>query len=107
MVTFLEQSVQFEQGQKVWGTYVVQSDEEAYQEELQRKNVRIGSVSFSYEVAENKLSFDVKNCEEYIGAHYQQLVETVWSKIKLVMNYWNSDEYADRVRLEEKIGKGK
>ena len=35
--------------------------------------------------------------------YYQQLVETVWSKVKLIRNYWKSGDYRMPKDVEQRI----
>ena len=102
MEVFLEQSVRFEEGRRIYGTYVINSSDPAYLQELEENEAEVGYVNFNYDVASNKLSFEAVGCQKFAAANYQQLVQTVWSKIRMVQTYWNSPEYQIRKQMEEK-----
>lgn len=96
---FIQQSVTHEKDKYIKGTYVVSSNDGQYREELRKNNKRIGFVNFYYDVAENKLSFDLQYCQDYVSRNYQELVETVWYKIRLIKSFWSSNDYEFRSRV--------
>ena len=102
MDQFIEQSVRFEEGVRIYGTYIVSSTDPDYLRELEENGLEIGYVSFNYLVETNQLSFEAVGCQRFAAAHYQQLVETVWAKIRMIQTYWKSDEYQIRKKMEEK-----
>ncbi len=104
---FIEQSVSYQENSRIYGTYVVNCDDEKYLQELKENNVRIGYVTFDYDVSENQLTFEPVNCRSAVSAHYQELVETVWSKIKLIQNYWKSDDYHQKRIIDDRINGNK
>ena len=98
---FVQQSVRHEKDKYIKGTYVVASKEPAYIEELEKNESRSGYVDFYYDVASNKLDFDIHNCQEYVSRNYQELVETVWRKIRLIRGYWKTSDYRDRTAFTD------
>lgn len=103
METFLEQSVKFEEGRRVYGTYVVNSQDPQYLSELEEGGKEVGYVDFDYRVETDQLTFKAVGCERFAAEHYQQLVETVWAKIRMIQSYWNSPEYRIRKKMEDRI----
>ena len=99
---FIQQSVIHEKDKFIRGTYIVSSDDPQYKEELKKHHKRIGYVNFYYDPTDNKLDFDLKYCQEYVSHNYQELVETVWYKIRLIKSFWNSAEFEYRAKNYEK-----
>ena len=102
MEMFLEQSVKFEEGSRICGVYVVNSQDPQYLSELAESETEVGHVEFDYDVKTNQLSFKAVGCEKFAAANYRQLVETVWSKIRMIQAYWRSPEYLVRRKLAER-----
>ncbi|MCR5067441.1 MAG: hypothetical protein K6A14_05230 [Erysipelotrichaceae bacterium] len=102
MEVFLEQSVRFTEGERIYGTYVVNSSDPAYLQELEENNAEVGYINFNYDVAANDLTFEAVGCQKFAAADYPQLVQIVWSKIRMIQTYWNSPEYRIRKQMEEK-----
>ncbi|MBQ6654465.1 MAG: hypothetical protein IJM79_02960 [Erysipelotrichaceae bacterium] len=102
MEVFLEQSVRFEEGERIYGTYVVNSSDPDYLKELEENETEVGYVNFVYDVQNNDLALEAVGCQKFAAANYQQLVRIVWSKIRMVQTYWNSPEYQIRKQMEEK-----
>lgn len=98
---FIQQSVKHEKDRYIKGTYVVSSKEPEFLEELEKNESRSGYVDFYYDVESNKLDFEFHNCQEYASRHYQELVETVWRKVRLVKAYWKTSDYLARTTFTE------
>ena len=98
---FIQQSVRHEKDKYVKGTYVVSSREPEYLEELKKNDSRTGYVDFYYDVESNRLDFEFHNCQDYASRNYQELVETVWRKIRLVKSYWKTADYFNRTAFTE------
>ena len=95
---FIQQSVTYEKDKFIKGTYVVTSSDSQYKDELKKHRKRIGYVDFYYDAVDNKLDFNFNYCQEYVSRNYQELVETVWYKIRLIKSFWNSNEFEHRAR---------
>ncbi|MBQ9036365.1 MAG: hypothetical protein IJ115_02770 [Erysipelotrichaceae bacterium] len=98
---YIQQSVIHEKDNFVKGTYVVSSNDPEYKAELKRDNKRIGYVNFYYDAVNNKLDFDFKYCKEYVSRNYQELVEIIWNKIRLIKSFWYSSEFDYRAQIIE------
>lgn len=93
---YIQQSVKHEKDKYVKGTYVVSSKDPEFLQELKEAGSRTGYVDFYYDVESNKLDFDAHNCSKYVSRHYQELVETVWRKVRLIKSYWSTEDYQYR-----------
>lgn len=98
---FIQQSVKHDKDKYVKGTYVVSSKDPEYLKELEKNESRTGYVDFYYDVETNKLDFEFHNCQEYAQRNYQELVETVWRKIRLIRSYWKTADYMNRTTITE------
>lgn len=98
---YIQQSVIHERDNFIKGTYVVSSNDPEYRAELKKNNKRIGYVDFYYDVTNNKLDFDLKYCQDYVSRNYNELVETVWNKVRLVKSFWASPDYMTREAIKK------
>ena len=57
MEVFLEQSVRFDEGNRIYGTYIVNSQDPQYLRELTDSDAKVGHVDFDCQIETNQLSF--------------------------------------------------
>ncbi len=93
---FIQQTVRHEKDRYISGTYVVCSNDPEYKAEVRGYGKRSGYINFYYDVQENRLDFEFFYCQKYAQKNYQELVETIWHKIRLIRSYWKSVDYSYR-----------